>query len=110
MLKIKDIEEYINDPILETLFREREEELYKEKEKEDVDIIEIKEEYSVDYEKLLVAIKNLPPHFHNMREGIMEALESYLTRESLIMAHDNEKFYKARFLWWDKNYIGKYTK
>lgn len=98
MLKIKDIEEYINDPILETLFREREEELYKEKEKEDVDIIEIKEEYSVDYEKLLVAIKNLPPHFHNMREGIMEALESYLTRESLIMAHDNEKFYKARFL------------
>ena len=72
--------------------------MYKENKKEDLEIIKIKEEYTVDYERLLIAIKNLPPHFQNTREGIIEALENYLIRENLIVAHDNEKFYKARFL------------
>lgn len=97
MLKIEDIEQYIEDTMLDTIFREREEELYRKNEKEDLEIAKIKEKYTVDYEKLLVAIKNLPPHFYNTREGIIEALQSYLTRENLIMAHDNEKFYKAGF-------------
>ena len=97
-MKIKDIEEYIDDEILETIFREREEELYTERgKKEDLEIKKIKEDYPVDYDRLLIAIKNLPPNFHNTREGIIEALENYLTRETLIMAHDNEKFYKAGF-------------
>lgn len=100
MLKIEDINKYIEDSILDTIFRNRQEELYKENKKEDLEIIKIKEEYTVDYERLLIAIKNLPPHFQNTREGIIEALENYLIRENLIVAHDNEKFYKARFLWW----------
>ncbi len=98
MLKIEDINKYIEDSILDTIFRNRQEELYKENKKEDLEIIKIKEEYTVDYERLLIAIKNLPPHFQNTREGIIEALENYLIRENLIVAHDNEKFYKARFL------------
>lgn len=53
MLKIKDIEKYIDDNTLDIIFKAREE--------------------------------------------IIEALESYLTRENLIMAHDNEKFYKIGF-------------
>lgn len=97
MIKIENIEQYIEDTMLDTIFKEREEELYKENEKEDLEIIKIKEKYTVDYEKLLIAIKNLPPHFNNTREGIIETLENYLTRENLIMAHDNEKFYKAGF-------------
>lgn len=98
MLKIEDINKYIEDPMLDIIFRNRQEELYKENKKEDLEIIKIKEEYTVDYERLLIAIKNLPPHFQNTREGIIEALENYLIRENLIAAHDNEKFYKARFL------------
>lgn len=98
MLKIEDINKYIENSILDTIFRNRQEELYKENKKEDLEIIKIKEEYTVDYERLLIAIKNLPPHFQNTREGIIEALENYLIRENLIVAHDNEKFYKARFL------------
>lgn len=31
MLKIKDIEKYIDDDMLDTIFKEREEELYNEK-------------------------------------------------------------------------------
>lgn len=100
MLKIEDINKYIEDSILDTIFRNRQEELYKENKKEDLEIIKIKEEYTVDYERLLIAIKNLSPYFQNTREGIIEALENYLIRENLIVAHDNEKFYKARFLWW----------
>jgi hemoglobin-like flavoprotein len=56
-----------------------------------------KEDYSVDYEKLLIAIKNLLPHFNNTREGIIKVLENYSTRKPLIIAYDNEKFYKAGF-------------
>ena len=98
MLKIKDIEKYIDDEMINIIFREREEELYSRKGKlDDAEIRSIKEDYPVDYDKLLVEINNLPSHFNNTKEGIIEALESYLTRENLIMAHDNEKFYKIGF-------------
>lgn len=98
MIGIKDIREYIDDEMVDVIFRKREEELYSKKGKvEDTEIKSIKEDYPVDYDKLLVAINNLPPHFNNTREGIIETLESYLTRENLIMAHDNEKFYKIGF-------------
>lgn len=98
MVKIKDIEKYIDDEMINIIFREREEGLYSRKEnQDDAEVISIKEDYPVDYDKLLVAINNLPPHFNNTREGIIEALESYLTRKNLIMAHDNEKFYKIGF-------------
>ncbi len=97
MLKIKDIEKYIDDPLLDSIFREREEELYIECKNEDEDIIEIKQNYDIDCEKLINKIKNLPPHFNNTREEIIKSLDKYVMRENLIMAHDNEKFYKAGF-------------
>lgn len=97
MLKIKDIEKYIDDEILNSIFVEREEELYAERENESEDIIAIKEKYDMDYEKLINKIKNLPPHFNNTREGIIKALDEYMIRENLIMVHYNEKFYKAGF-------------
>lgn len=95
MLKINDIEKYIDDPLLDSIFREREEELYIECKNED--IIEIKQNYDIDCEKLVNKIKNLPPHFNNTREEIIKSLDKYVMRENLIMAHDNEKFYKAGF-------------
>ena len=97
MLKIKDIEKYIDDSLLESIFREREDELYVELKNEDEDIIEIKQKYDVDYEKLINKIKNLPPHFNNTREEIIKSLDKYIMRENLIRAYDNEKFYKAGF-------------
>lgn len=98
MIKIKDIQEYIDDEMIETIFREREEEIYSEVgKKEDIEVKKIKEDYPVDHNQLLVVIRNLSPHFQNTREGIIKALESYYNRETLIMAHDNEKFYKVGF-------------
>lgn len=101
MIRIKDIEEYIDDTMLETIFRKREEELYDDNKMTNEEIGEITQEYTVDYEKLIIAIKNLPPHFHNTREGILEKLEEYRKRENQIMAYDNEKFYKIRILRWN---------
>lgn len=98
MLKIKDIEKYIDDTMLETIFRKREEELYNDNQITNEEVAEITQEYSVDYEKLIIAIKNLPPHFHNTREGILEKLEEYRQRENQVMAYENEKFYKIRIL------------
>lgn len=85
MLKIEDIKQYIDDTMLDTIFRERKEKLDKEMERENLEFTNIKKEYSIDYEKLLVAIKNLPPHFHNTREGIIKALENYSRIENLII-------------------------
>lgn len=98
MIRIKDIQEYIDDTMLEIIFRQREEEIYSDNKMTNKQIIEITEEYTVDYEKLIIAIKNLPPHFHNTREGILEKLEEYRKRENQVMAYENEKFYKTRIL------------
>lgn len=57
MLKIKEIEKYIDDPLLDSIFREREIELYIECKNEDEDIIEIKQNYDIDCEKLINKIK-----------------------------------------------------
>ena len=97
MLRIKDIEKYIDDPLLDSIFREREEELYIECTTEDEDIIEIKQNYDIDCEKLINKIKNFPPHFKNTREEIIKSLDKYVMRENLIMAYDNDKFYKVGF-------------
>lgn len=98
MIRIKDIEEYIDDTMLETIFRQREEKIYNDNKMTNEQITEITEEYTVDYEKLIIAIKNLPPHFHNTREGILEKLEEYRKRENQVIAYENEKFYKTRIL------------
>lgn len=98
MLKIKDIEEYVKNTMLDTIFEEREDEIYKESKNDNERISQITEKYSIDYDKLIVTIKNLPPHFRNTRESIIKALEEYLMRENLIMAYENEKFYKVRIL------------
>lgn len=87
--------------MLETIFRQREENIYNNNKMASEQITEITEEYTVDYEKLIIAIKNLPPHFHNTREGILEKLEEYPKRENQIMAYDDKKFYKIRILRWN---------
>ena len=87
--------------MLETIFRQREENIYNDNKMTNEQITEITEEYTVDYEKLIIAVKNLPPHFHNTREGIWEKLEEYRKRENEVMAYENEKFYKTRILWWN---------
>ncbi len=98
MIRIKDIEEYVEDNMLETIFREREDEIYKRTKKDKEEISKISAKYSVDYEKLIESVKNLPPHFNNIRENIISKLDEYNMKQSLIVAYDNEKFYKARIL------------
>ena len=110
MLKIKDIEEYIEDSMLDTIFNEREDEVYRKTQKDNEAISKRTEKYSIDYDRLINIIKALPPHFKNTRETIIKALEEYLMRENLIMAYENEKFYKTRILWWNKNNIREYKK
>ncbi len=98
MIRIRDIEEYIDETMLETIFRQREEKVYSDKKMINAEIAEMTQEYTADYEKLIIAIKNLPPHFNNTREGILEKLEEYRKREKQVMAYENEKFYKTRIL------------
>lgn len=98
MITIKDIEEYIGDSMLEIIFREREDEIYKRTKRDKEEIAKISKRYPVDYERLVEIIKNLPPHFNNIREDILNKLDDYCMRQNLIISYDNEKFYKARFL------------
>lgn len=53
--------------MLETIFRQREENIYNDNKMSNEQITEITKEYIVDYEKLIIAIKNLPPQSHNTR-------------------------------------------
>lgn len=96
-LKIRDIEEYINDNLLDDIFKSREDSIYQRNKKEINEICKIKERYPIDYEQLLNCIKNIPPHFNNIRNNIIDALDTYSMRENLLTGYDNEKFYKIGF-------------
>lgn len=96
-MNIKDIEKYINDNMLNTIYKEREDTISEIKEEDKEEISIIKEKYPIDYERLLEYIKNIPPHFKNIREDILNAIDIYSMRENLLSAHENEKFYKIGF-------------
>lgn len=96
-MDIKDIEKYIDDDIVNTIYREREDTISGINEEDKGEIAKIKEKYPVDYEKLLDYINNLPPYFKNIRETILNAIDIYSMRENLLSAYENEKFYKIGF-------------
>lgn len=96
-MEIKDLKEYISDDLLDEIFKSREDVIYERNKKEKEDINKIKERYPIDYEQLLTYIKNIPPHFNNIRNNIIDALDSYSMRENLLTGYDNEKFYKIGF-------------
>lgn len=96
MSKIAELEDYISDDILDNIFTEREEDVHNTKIKVS-ELKKIKKDNTMTYEKLIGVIKNLPPHFKNCRESILNALEQYSERENLIQSFDNEKFYKVGF-------------
>lgn len=96
-MNIKDIEKYINDTMLDTIYKEREDSISQIKEENKDELYKIKERYPVDYEKLLDYINNIPPYFKNIRETILQAVDIYSMRENLLSAYENEKFYKIGF-------------
>ena len=91
LLKINDLSIYGKE---RGNFKEKEDSLYQQNECDKEKIKEICLENPISYEQLIISIKNLPPHFNNTRENIMEKLEKYLERENSLNAYDNERFYK----------------
>jgi len=109
MIKIEELEHYISDDILNSIFNEREEDIHNTKIKVS-ELEEIKKDNTMTYEKLIEVIKNLPPHFKNCRESIFKALDQYSERENLIQSFNNEKFYKVGFCDGIKMIIDIYNK
>lgn len=96
MIKIEEIKNYINDDVLDTAFKDREENIYNTDTK-NKELEKIKKVNTMTYTRFQEIIKNLPPHFQNCRESILDALEKYSDRQNLIQSFDNEKFYKVGF-------------
>ena len=101
MITIKDINSYVKDTMLDTIFREREEEIYENTKKDKAEISKISSKYSTNYEEIVEMIKNLPPHFNKTKEDLISKLDEYNMRQSLLSDYNNEKFYKSRILWWN---------
>lgn len=97
MNKKVEITDFVDNSLLDTIYREREDSLYQHTEIDNKNIEEITKNLPITYEDLLVAIKNLPPHFNNTREFILEKLEGYMERQNSLTAYDNERFYKNGF-------------
>ena len=55
-----------------------------------------KNDYNRSYENLIKSIKNLPPHFNNAREAIIDALDEYLLSQNLVNNYEYEYFYRNR--------------
>ena len=97
MNKKVEITDFIDNSLLDAIYREREDSLYQHTEIDNENIKKITKNLPITYEDLLVSIKNLPPHFNNTREFILERLEGYMKRQNSLIAYDNEKFYKNGF-------------
>ena len=97
MNKKVEITDFIDNSLLDAIYREREDSLYQHTEIDNENIKEITKNLPITYEDLLVAIKNLPSHFNNTKEFILERLEGYMKRQNSLIAYDNEKFYKNGF-------------
>ena len=52
--------------------------------------------YNRSYDNLIKSIKNLPPHFNNARESIINALDAYLLSQNLMNNYEHEIFYRNR--------------
>ena len=97
MNKKVEITDLVDNSLLDTIYREREDSLYQHAEIDNENIKETTKNLPITYEDLLVAIKNLPLHFNNTREFILERLEGYMERQNSLTAYDNERFYKNGF-------------
>lgn len=109
MIKIAELENYISDNILDSIFIEREEDIYSTKVKM-IELEEIKKNNTMTYEEVQTIIKKLPTYAKDCKENILEALEQYSERQNLIQSFDNEKFYKAGFCDGMKMIIDIYNK
>lgn len=92
-----NISDFVNNSMLDLIYSKREDSLYQFSENDEEKIKEIDKNNPITYNDLLVAIKNLPLHFNNTREFILERLEKYMERENSLVAYDNERFYKSGF-------------
>lgn len=88
---------FINNSMLDLIYKKRADSLYQYNKYDEEKIKEISTKNPITYDDLLVAIKNLPPHFNNTREFILERLEKYIERENTLSAYENERFYKNGF-------------
>ena len=61
MNKKENITDFMNNSLLDTIYREREDSLYQHSNTDTENIKEINKNNPITYEDLLVAIKNLPP-------------------------------------------------
>lgn len=92
-----NVSEFIDNSMLDLIYSKREDSLYQFSKNDEEKIKEISKNNPITYDDLLVAIKNLPPHFNNTREFILERLEKYMERQNSLSAYDNERFYKNGF-------------
>ncbi len=92
-----EISDFANNSLIEKIYQEREDSLYQHTALDNEKIKEINEQNPISYDNLLSAIKNLPPHFNNTREFILERLEGYIDMQNCLVAYDNKKFYKNGF-------------
>ena len=97
MNKKIEISDFANNSLIEKIYQEREDSLYQHTALDNEKIKEINKQNPISYENLLSAIENLPPHFNNTREFILERLEGYIDRQNCLVAYDNKKFYKNGF-------------
>ena len=92
-----EISGFANNSLIEKIYQERKDSLYQHSVLDNEKIKEINKQKPITYDNLLTAIKNLPPHFNNTREFILERLEGYIDRQNCLVAYDKKKFYKNGF-------------
>lgn len=96
-MKIKDLEKYIEDEMLDEIYMNREDKLYKKCERDRREMEKIIEEYPSDYEAVVKAIQDLTENLQEGKNDIIETLDEFCMREEIYAGYEKEKFYKVGF-------------
>lgn len=95
MVRLSNIEKHIDEDMIDSIFREREEKLSTRTEEDKKEIMKISKKYPTKYEEILSIINNLPENIE--KEDMLKKFDDYCMKENLIAAYENEKFYKIGF-------------
>ena len=94
MNQVHKFKELLNDNLVSELFHKREDTIYNRTEIEKEEIKGLLDKNHKDYERILVAIENVPDAFVETKKLLKDSIDAKLEAIGEVCGYDNEKFYK----------------
>lgn len=98
MMKIAEIEKYINDDMLDAIYESRCYTLsFWDFVSEDEDCKRIEEENPISSDDVMVLVRSLPSDLENLKKEICRSFDKLISKHNLMTSYYSEQCYKVGF-------------